>query len=45
VLVELDHVGKFDGAYRAFNDVTVHRQWILQRINGGPWRIASAQGL
>ena len=40
---ELDHVGFFNGDYRSFMDVTVNRFWTLQRINGGPWRIASLQ--
>ena len=45
VLVEIDHIGRFDGEYHAFNSVAVHRLWTLQRVDGGPWRIASAQGL
>jgi len=45
VSVELDHVGQFDGEYRAFTDVNVHRVWLLQRRDRGPWRIASAQGI
>lgn len=45
VLVEVDHVGKFDGKYHAFTDINVHRVWLLQRRDGGPWRIASHQGL
>lgn len=39
----IEHVGVADGEYRAFNDVTVRRLWQLQRLNGGPWRIASMQ--
>ena len=31
--------------YRAFNELRVHRTWTLQRRNGGPWRIASRQGI
>jgi hypothetical protein len=45
VMVELDHIGLFDGEYRSFTDVTVHRTWLLQRRDGGPWRIASVQGI
>jgi hypothetical protein len=43
--IEVDHVGKFDGEYRSFTSVGVHRLWTLQRVNGGPWRIAQRQGL
>lgn len=42
---ELDHVGLFDGEYRAFNSVDVHRRWRLERRNGGPWRITTHQGI
>jgi len=45
VTVEVDHVGKFDDGYHAFTSVEVHRQWLLQRRDGGPWRIASHQGI
>jgi hypothetical protein len=45
VTVELDHVGRFAGEYRSFATVAVHRMWVLQRVDGGPWRIASVQGL
>lgn len=45
VLVEVDHVGKFDGEYRAFSDINVHRVWKLQRRDGGPWRITGSSGL
>ena len=41
VQVEVDHVGLFDAEYRGFADVTVHRMWTLQRLNGGPWRLAA----
>ncbi|MBI4566521.1 MAG: hypothetical protein HY716_17725 [Planctomycetes bacterium] len=43
--VEVDHVGLFDGETRTFNSLEVHRNWSLQRRAGGPWRIASRQGL
>lgn len=42
---EIEHVGLFDGKYRAFEDIIVHRNWRLQRMDGGPWRIASAQSI
>jgi hypothetical protein len=45
VTVELDHVGKFGREYRSFATVAVHRMWVLQRVDGGPWRIVSIQGL
>jgi hypothetical protein len=43
--VVIDHIGKFDDGYRVFTDTTVHRQWQLQRVNGGPWRIHSVQSI
>ncbi len=50
VAAEIEHIGVVDDKaavkeYRAFKDVTVNRNWRLQRIDGGPWRIASAQNL
>lgn len=44
-VVELDHVGCFDGTYRAFNSPALHRQWVLHRRDGGPWRISTHQGI
>jgi len=41
----LEHVGSFDGETRTFNDVTVRERWTLQRVDGGPWRIATCQPL
>jgi hypothetical protein len=35
----------FDGEYRTFQNVNVHRQWVLQRLDEGPWRITSIHGL
>ena len=43
VEAEIEHLGSFNGEYRSFMDVTVNRFWTLQRIDGGPWRIASLQ--
>lgn len=45
VELDVDPVGLFDGEYRSFRSVNVHRIWHLQRINGGPWKIVSEQGL
>jgi len=45
VIVWVDHYGLFDGEYRTFQNVNVHRQWVLQRLDEGPWRITSIQGL
>jgi hypothetical protein len=45
VQVELEHVGQFEGEYRAFTSVAVNRPWTLQRRGNGPWRIASGNGL
>lgn len=49
VQAEIQHVGRFDGdqgpEYRGFMDVTVNRFWTLQRIDGGPWRIATLQSI
>ena len=42
VVVEVDAIGLFDGEYRAFADADVRRLWRLQRIDGGPWRIAAS---
>lgn len=38
--VQVQHIGLFDGEYRAFSDVTLTDFWKLQRVNGGPWRVA-----
>lgn len=45
VELDVDPIGLFDGEYRSFRSVDVHRLWHLQRVNGGPWRIVSDQGL
>lgn len=41
VLVEMDHIGRFDDGDRVFSIAEVNRVWALQRREGGPWRIAS----
>jgi hypothetical protein len=45
VVVWVDHYGLFDGEYRTFQNVNVHRHWVLQRLDEGPWRITSIHGL
>ena len=45
VVVVVDHIGLFDGEYRAFTDVDTQRVWPLQRRDGGPWRIAADRGI
>lgn len=39
VFVDVDYVGKFGDEYRAFSHPSLRAQWLLQRENGGPWRI------
>jgi hypothetical protein len=43
--LDVDPIGLFDGEYRSFRSVDVHRRWAMQRVNGGPWKITSDQGL
>jgi hypothetical protein len=45
VVCFIDHVGSFDGEYRTFMTSFVHRRWVLQRLDEGPWRITEAQSL
>jgi hypothetical protein len=47
VAAKLDHIGNDngDGNYRVFADVTVSCDWRLQRVDGGPWRIATVQSI
>ncbi|WP_148701934.1 hypothetical protein [Candidatus Nitrososphaera evergladensis] len=45
VVVFLDHYGLFDGEYRTFLNLNVHRRWTLQRLNEGPWKITSVQSV
>lgn len=42
---EIDHIGRFDDEFRSFNLGLVHRTWTLARRKGGPWRIATFQGI
>ncbi len=45
VTIFVDHFGLFKGEYRSFNGSKVNRIWRLQRLDGGPWKIASLQHL
>ena len=45
VKIIIDHVGKFEGVYRSVSNLYVHRKWVLQRLNGGPWKIKEQQAL
>ena len=45
VVCFVDHVGCFDGEYRTFMTSFVHRRWVLQRRDNGPWRITETQSL
>jgi len=45
VVIWVDHYGLFDDEYRAFQNINVHREWTLQRLDEGPWRITSIQSL
>jgi hypothetical protein len=45
VRVWVDHFGQFDSEVRAFKNLYVNREWILQRLEGGPWKIVSLQHL
>ncbi len=43
--VEVEHWGVFDGQTHAFMATGLNRRWPLQRVDGGPWRIARAQNI
>ena len=43
--VFVDYVGLIDDEYRTFTDVRVRRRWRLQRLDGGPWRVAEPRRL
>lgn len=45
VVVEVDHIGQFGDEFRAFSKIGLNRIWTLQRVDGGPWRITSEQGI
>lgn len=44
-VVEVEHWGVFDGQTHAFMNTGLNRRWPMQRIDGGPWRIARGQSL
>jgi len=41
--VFVDHYELADNKYQSFLDLHVRRQWSLQRLNEGPWKITSVQ--
>lgn len=43
--VEVEHRGVFEGRTHAFMNTGLNRRWPMQRIDGGPWRIARAQNI
>lgn len=45
VSVYVDHIGLFDGEFRAFSNINVTRPWTLQRLGDGPWRITDIKPL
>ncbi len=45
VEVILDHIGKFGDQYRTYVSSNVRRRWVLQRLDGGEWKIAEVQHL
>lgn len=47
VRIEVDHLRLTDdgGGARSFGAVGLRRLWDMQRLNGGPWRIATDAGI
>jgi hypothetical protein len=43
--IEVEHVGLFDGEYRSFKRSRLHREWVLQSMDDGPWRLRDVRGL
>jgi hypothetical protein len=43
--LDVDPIGLFEGEYRSFRSVDVHRLWAMQRVNRGPWKIVFDQGI
>jgi hypothetical protein len=41
VAVLIDHIGRFEEGDRVFCMTGLNRMWSLQRVDGGPWRLAS----
>lgn len=44
-LIEVEHVGPRAGGYYGFSNVGLTRVWTLQRVDGGPWRVTSENGI
>lgn len=45
VKVIIDHIGKINDRYKSVSNLNVHRKWVLQRLNDGPWKITQLQAL
>ena len=46
VQIEVDHLRlDADGLARNFGSIGLNRVWLLRRVNGGPWRIATQTGI
>ena len=45
VKIIIDHAGKIDGIYKSLSNIYVHRKWVLQRLDNGPWKITELQAL
>ncbi len=45
VVAWIDHYGLFESEYRTFQQAGVNRRWVLQRLDGGPWKIVTIQSL
>ena len=41
----VDHVTKSGDEYRTFVSHTLHRKYAVQRVDGGPWRVVTPEGL
>jgi hypothetical protein len=46
VQIEVDHLRlDADGLARNFGSIGLNRVWLLRRVDGGPWRIATQKGI
>ena len=45
VLIEVEHLRVKDTVFQVFQAVGYTRFWTLQRINDGPWRVTSVNGI
>ncbi len=45
VQVRVNHIGRAGDEYRTFAGPLLHRQWKLQRMDDGPWRITVPQAI